>query len=409
MLTRRQMLTLSATGLLLPVRLAHAAAPSRRFLFVNCYGGWDQTWAFAPVFGSETVDMPSDSEKAESAGIPHVNCAATPNVHDFFEAHGDITCLVNGLQIPSVAHAACQRLLYTGQTREGRDDWPATLAASDPDALMPLGLLEGPSFTNRFGGSVVRFGGSGQLLDLIDGSAIASPPSAEAERAVAAYQRQRAEAALAAAAPGQHARLANQVVETQARAELLSELSAELDLSGGSLAQDLSTAVELLAQGHARVVMMSYDSWNDVFNGWDTHTELDLQGPHFDELFGSLTTLLDEMRSTPGSDGGSLADEVTIVVASEMGRFPLINDGGGKDHWAWTSAMLIGSGVAGGQAVGEYDENCAGLQVDFSSGAADDGGRPILGSDFGATLLALGDVDPGEFVPEGEIIAACLA
>ena len=51
-----------------------------------------------------------------------------------------------------------------------------------------------------------------------------------------------------------------------------------------------------------------------------------------------------------------------------MGRHPQINASQGRDHWTYTSALLIGSGIHGGLVIGAMDENFLGLPVDLSTG-----------------------------------------
>jgi uncharacterized protein (DUF1501 family) len=92
-----------------------------------------------------------------------------------------------------------------------------------------------------------------------------------------------------------------------------------------------------------------------------------------------------------------------------MGRFPTLNTTGGKDHWNFTSALLIGAGVAGGRAIGGYDDALKGRDVDLASGDVRDGATPMHSGHLGATLLALGDVDPAEFVVDASPITAALA
>jgi uncharacterized protein (DUF1501 family) len=154
--------------------------------------------------------------------------------------------------------------------------------------------------------------------------------------------------------------------------------------------------------------MVSYKAYMDVFNGWDTHTENWLQGYHFTELFEAVHAWLDSAVGMEGTGGGSLAEELTIVVLSEMGRFPLLNQVGGKDHWTYTSAMLIGSGIQGGQAVGEYDADCRGGKIDLVTGQPDEQGISLVGAHLGATVLQLADIDPAEHLVGFEPISAIL-
>ena len=79
--------------------------------------------------------------------------------------------------------------------------------------------------------------------------------------------------------------------------------------------------------------------------------------------------------------------------------------GDGRDHWTFTSAMVVGAGVKGGQVVGGFDDSGYGSAADFATGEALTEGSGISAANFGATLLALGDVDPGETAPLTAVLA----
>ena len=102
------------------------------------------------------------------------------------------------------------------------------------------------------------------------------------------------------------------------------------------------------------------------------------------------------------------SDEVTVVLVSEMGRDPRLNAQEGKHHWTHTSAMVVGSGIRGGQVVGAFDENVASSPVDLASGEVHSDDTYLLPSHLGATLLALGDVDPGDYLVDAPPIEAIL-
>lgn len=141
---------------------------------------------------------------------------------------------------------------------------------------------------------------------------------------------------------------------------------------------------------------------------WDTHGAQSNQSGNFQELFTELALILTELKARPGSTGGSLADEVTVVVMSEMGRYPLLNSRAGKEHWTYTSTLLLGAGVRGGQSIGGYDlETYRGRPVDLRDGG--DGDTALNPNHLGATLLALGGHDSAELLPDAEPIAAALA
>jgi uncharacterized protein (DUF1501 family) len=91
-----------------------------------------------------------------------------------------------------------------------------------------------------------------------------------------------------------------------------------------------------------------------------------------------------------------------------MGRTPRLNSDRGKDHWPYTSMLMIGGGLPGGRTLGAYDAGLLGSAVG-PDGAPDPGGAPLGTADIGATLLALGDVDPAEWAPSGRDLSAALS
>jgi uncharacterized protein (DUF1501 family) len=82
---------------------------------------------------------------------------------------------------------------------------------------------------------------------------------------------------------------------------------------------------------------------------WDFHArcfESQRRGflPRFDRAY---TALLEDLE---------LGDSTLIVAWGEFGRTPVVNQGGGRDHWPHAmSAALAGGGVKGGRVVGSSD------------------------------------------------------
>ncbi len=112
-----------------------------------------------------------------------------------------------------------------------------------------------------------------------------------------------------------------------------------------------------------------------------------------------LQQVMATLDLTPGLSAPTLADETIVVVLSEMGRTPYLNSDQGKDHWPYTSAMILGKGFEADRVIGEYDDVFYGRPVDPKTGvAADDAPQEFSAQVLGATLLALGDVDPGPYL-----------
>ena len=414
-LSRRELMLMSAATMLLP-RRALAASPSsgRKFLFLFCPGGWDPAMVFAPVFNDD-VDHFMLDESGTVGGITFSDSSSRPSVRSFLEQYGSRTAMLNGIEIASVAHDVCSRLVMTGSAQGSSDDWVSTIASRAPSSLiLPNVHISGPLYPVAFPTASVRLGTQGQLSSLLDGSALskASTPAVALPADVAALQEAAVRDRIAAFA-GRHPRGLGADI---AAAELLARdraasLVSYLDILGGAadnLVGALDIAAGCLEAGLSQTAMVAYGEGGN--GDWDTHSVNDFQDQMFEYLFGCLETLVARLDGAPGAEGGSLLDETVVVVLSEMGRTPKHNAAGGKDHWTWTSAMLIGGGVRGDQTVGEWSESLTGNPVDFQTGAADPKGQTIRPADLGATLLALADIDPADFIdPEdGTIIDALI-
>jgi uncharacterized protein (DUF1501 family) len=96
-----------------------------------------------------------------------------------------------------------------------------------------------------------------------------------------------------------------------------------------------------LVEAGARFVTLSY-------GGWDHHQRITSQMkrlmPAFDQGFAALLGDLDER---------GLLDETIVMVSSEFGRTPKINDQAGRDHWSKVfSVAVAGGGIKRGAVVG---------------------------------------------------------
>ena len=111
-----------------------------------------------------------------------------------------------------------------------------------------------------------------------------------------------------------------------------------------------------------------------------------------------LTELMALLQTTPGTAAPTLAEETTVVVMSEMGRTPALNANLGKDHWPFTSVMIVGDGFTGDRVVGGFDSGWMGQPLEFTSGDISSSGRLLTAEAVGATLLEHLGVDPFEYV-----------
>ncbi len=111
-----------------------------------------------------------------------------------------------------------------------------------------------------------------------------------------------------------------------------------------------------------------------IENGhWDTHRKntyslRELLCPSFDK---AIPALLNDLASR------GLLDKTLVVITTEFGRTPRINQLAGRDHWPNAfSIVMAGGGIRGGQVVGATDKQAAEV-ID----------RPITPEDMVATIL----------------------
>ncbi len=422
-LTRRTLLSTSAlasAGLWIPRRLRAAATPERKFLFVFCRGGWDTTYVYTPLFGNPYASVEDDATTAEVNGITFVDRESRPSVRNFFSDWGAQTCVLNGVEIRSVTHERCRRILLTGSSESAGDDWPSTIASQSAEALVcPHLVVAGPAFTAMHTSAVVRVGSDGQLPDLLGGSAVARGdmavplPNPTLGALEDAFVQARAARAVTRATRGKAERFATLYEQALRQMDALGGLADSLDLGASSdgcqldVAGDAAKVLDCFEIGLSRCGIVESRGWCD--STWDTHSGNQLQDIHFEEFFAYLDAILLDLASRTSPSGAPLSEEVTVVVVSEMGREPTANQWGGKNHWTYTSAMLIGAGVRGGQVLGRLDDNAAGVPIDLESGEElPDGGTSLQAGHLGATLYALAGEDPLEINPQYEAISAAI-
>jgi hypothetical protein len=89
--------------------------------------------------------------------------------------------------------------------------------------------------------------------------------------------------------------------------------------------------------------------------GWDTHQNNFVRVPEqAGYLDQGLAALLRDLETR------GMLDETLIVLATEFGRTPTINQNAGRDHYPKAfSGFLAGGGIKGGQAYGKTDEGGA--------------------------------------------------
>ncbi|MBC8071096.1 MAG: DUF1501 domain-containing protein, partial [Deltaproteobacteria bacterium] len=352
-----------------------------------------------PMFDAAGIELEPEAAPWTAGGLALVDHPARPTTRAFFERNHAAVALLNGVSTRSVNHETCQLVALTGSTSAERADWGTMLGhAGREHSSLPHLVVSGPAVPGPY--SVFVAQAQGRLQQAIDGSILLDNdrplelPAAAPARIVDRFLDARAEA-FAQGLPDQPR--AADLREAHARARSLVDGRLEQQLvSGADFRGRVATAISALSAGICRCASVGTDFI------WDTHDDNSLQSGLFEAFFGDLEQLLVSLRSTPGPNGGTLGDDTTVVVTSEMARTPAFNTTGGRDHWPYTSMLVIGNGVNGGRSYGGFSSLYTGIGVG-PDGANDAAIPGISAESLGASLLTLGDVDPQEYLRDGVV------
>jgi len=369
------------------------------FMFVFARGGWDPTMVFEPKVGLETIDVDPSGTVAEANGIQFLDSPQRPMVRTFFEEFGNRACVINGINTGTNSHSNGEEIMMTGSAGMNDPDWGTIMISRrDPgDFLIPYMALSGPSFSGSLGTGTAS--GSG-FLDLLVGGGVGNAPSATIEANMDEYISRRYTAHMnRLLAQGRNGSRSSEMEDSLDRWKELKDVKTELgeefnNLNGlGNEGNALATAFE---RGYALTGSLrargSWDSHNNNYNA---------QSPAFENTFSDLHSIVTTLAGKNATSGpGSLLDQTTVVVMSEFGRTPKLNDSNGKDHWADTSIMVVGGGVAGGRVLGGTNDYQESLPVNYANGQIDTSGagKEIRPVNIGAALLQMAGLDPAIFL-----------
>jgi len=292
-LSRRSMLKGSAAALayaglpaLVPTPATHAqAAPqANKLVVVLNNGGWDPAYALDPKPGSSQVDAP-EGVLSQFGNLPILTDPSRPAVGEFFTRYGELTAVVNGLQVRSFVHTDCIKRILTGGPSETTPDLAAIMAFERGRELpVPYLALGGQARSGPLAAITGRTGTTNQLAALIDPKAayaaagsfvpeIGLVPDDTERTLVRAYLD--ASAARLRATRGQRGYNSQRIddfVSSLDRAQQLRSFATANDVGARDYTLNLDIqiplAVRALAEGLSCSALLQTDNW-------DTHDDND--------------------------------------------------------------------------------------------------------------------------------------
>lgn len=362
------------------------------FIFAFANGGWDVTMVFEPKVGLDTIDVDPNGDVAELNGITYLDSPNREAVQRFFRDFGDRACVVNGINTRSVSHSVGTEIMMTGGAGMNAPDWPTVMAAGQgADLVLPHLAISGPVFSGLMGQGTAS--GAGFFNLLLGGES----RSTSFEQQFDAYLARRMDGMRGAMRDeGRTGTRASEMDQSFGRWQELRSLRSELGF--GDLRNFGEEGIAL-----ASAFQRGFSATGSLRTpgSWDTHSNNNgTQSASFQSTFDQLYRIVEFLAGQPGTSGtGALLDQTTVVVMSEMGRTPKLNSSNGKDHWPYTSVLLVGGGIRGGQVVGATDAYQNGERINLETGELDPGGELITAASLGWSLLTLAGIDPTPYLP----------
>jgi uncharacterized protein (DUF1501 family) len=308
-------------------------------------------------------------------------------------------CILQGVRVDTVSHIDGEEMLSRGRTAYGPSTpWigdvigPLLPGGAPIEHLVLPDLLVNAEAETRRGHSAVEI--SLELAERVlaqGGAAFAPAAGLPATRTATAASARR----LLRVEPGALSCYLTDLERAEQLRGLLHSFRprSALPTSDPRLGPRLGVALHAIRTNQARYITVQHKRlW------FDSHTDnLHIQTTRVPPAFRDLATFLDHLK-TERNVYGPLIDQTTIVVGSELGRFPRVNGVQGKDHWPENSWILAGKGIRlqdDGVTVGATDARLKGLPVDYQTGSLTSANaRPLFLDAIFATLVHLAGGDP---------------
>lgn len=393
-----------------PAKSKNAA---RYHVLIMMSGGVDNVFTVDPkrsVDVEKSIDVPYAPNKIVQRG----GLALGPHYADLADQAG-LLAVVNGVRTGTASHiAGAQAFLRLKEAAPIKMPSILDLLAhkrdGQPLASVSLGALFAHEYTSDyFGVPDAYLGGSG--TDLFTALEMLSPDELKVtSETFAGHAR-----ALAASGDNAAAASARAVSQLCQRLPTVKPLPARADTTGNVSLGSVGGSATL----NALQAVMDRALWvieNDLAAGlflhlaqsgkadWDSHLINEAIQSDLNVAFAKvLARFLQDLGKRSNAHGTLLA-QTQIVAGSELGRYPRLNDGAGKDHFPQTSFIFAGSNSASAAAFGATGREMEGVKVSLTDGKKSDVGAHLRMGDIGASLLWRAGIDPEPFGYHGNIL-----
>ncbi len=338
-----------------PVLAAQLTSDQKRIVVFNMHGGLSQLESWDPKPGTDT----GGPFRAIPTSVPGIHISELLPQTAKQMQH---LCLVRGVNTSEDDHGKGAYLMLTGRRQTPAADYPqigavAAKALAPPESVLPGYIVITPGGGGGRGNDAAYLGPKYSSVQLGNGN----PPqntvrpeklSEASDRARQDFRRHinerflnRRRTAVTEAFTYSYEQ-AQQLMQQRDVFDVAKEPERELDRYGKhDFGRHCLLARRLLEKGisFVQVSHSNYDTHNENFN---FHIE---QLGEFDKSFACFVADL--------ADRGML-DSTLLVVLSEFGRTPNINQYYGRDHWSKSWSVCLGGGrIPRGAVYGKTNDN----------------------------------------------------
>ena len=319
--------------------------------------------------------------------------------------HDDSLCFVHGVRHDTVSHSEGESMLTAGKRHFGSNSPPflGMLAAALPQGPELEAVVFSPSIRAESTG-----GTPGALeLDSFTNESLLRPDGVGFPRPAWFEQLTKVQGAELKVRL-QSDEQAAQVIAQMDQADVAHRFLAKVDRVSRMRSPYYGPMLDLIADGVAANLSKTY-FLSGVPDWCDTHSDNDRRNhDRLPPLMNDLAVFIDRLKEGR-NEFGPLFEQTTVVVASEIGRYPKFNKAGGRDHWPEVTWLLAGRGVRGGVSVGATDEQFRGMPVNMRTGATKGPDlQPIFLENVFATVAAIARANPSQMGYAADSVMSCI-
>jgi hypothetical protein len=346
-------------------------------LQVQVGGAWDVSSFCDPKTNDAGIVVNNWAETKSVQQAGNIRYAPFANNEKLFEAHYDKMLVINGVNSFTNGHSAGRQYNFTGSTQAGYPALSAAFAATKQAEFPMPCIMNGGQFHSgniivptRVGSDINTFNTLLEPNSMFNKGLI----SAEDETLITQYRRERT------------ARMLNKEKVLSQRKLLEDFLAANKDYPNFAEFKVVLESVDYgdfdMSSSFLKQIlyaMVAFKSGLSVaadtsLKRFDTHSNHDEE--QAEEITGLNEGLLFMWYLAEQLD---LEDRLTVFVASDFGRTPYYNTGGGKDHWPIGSTLIMKNGVSWtNRVVGETDAGQKAFKINPSTLAVDDTNGIVL-------------------------------